>query len=48
MTSFNDYLKQIYGDKIPDKVPDKMLDNFVKNANEKANIKNLGKSIDQK
>ncbi len=43
--SFGQYLKEIYGNKIPDKVPDSVLDKFVKQANDKANIK-LEKSMD--
>ncbi len=45
--SFGQYLKEIYGNKIPDKVPDSVLDKFVKQANDKANIK-LYKSMDVK
>ena len=36
--TFNDYLKQIYGDKIPDKVPDEVLDKFVQEHNKRNNI----------
>lgn len=45
--SFAQYLKDIYGDKIPAKVPDEVLDKFVKKANDKSNIK-LANSMDVK
>ncbi len=44
--TFDQYLKHIYGDKIPDKVPDEVLDKFVE-AHNKRNGINLSNSREE-